>query len=92
MKRHRAKTRRALFESDRARELRHQFQDTVLAIESRHAQNAAAAQRIEHELRDSLAEARATIEAQRRLLAHPWRHLLRWYWNTPAIRQRKEVE
>ena len=92
MKRHRAKTRRAMFESERARELRRQFQDTVLAIESRHAQNAAAAQRIERELRDKLSDARVTVERQSELLSHPWLHLVGWYWNTPVIRQRKEVE
>jgi len=92
MKRHRAKTRRALFESERARELRRQFRDTVLVIEKRHAGEAASAQRIERELRDKLSDARVTVERQRELLSHPWRHLVRWYWNPPAIRQRKEVE
>ena len=92
MKRHRAKTRRAMFESEQARELRRQFQDTVLNLEKHHSEQIAAERRYEWELRDKLAEARATIELQRCVLSHPWQHLVRWYWNTPAIRQRKEVE
>ena len=92
MKRHRAKTRRAMFESERARELRRQFQDTVLNLEKHHAEEIAAERRYERELYDKLTDARVTVERQRELLSHPWRHLVRWYWNPPAIRQRKEVE
>ncbi len=88
-KRKGAKSRRAVFETERIREMRRDFSSTLIGIEKQRARELAAEYRIERELIAERDNHRAVIEAQRQLLSHPWRHLVRWVMSAPATRQQK---
>ncbi len=88
-KRKGAKSRRAVFETERIREMRRDFSSTILSIESHHARSEAKRDRFERELIMERANLRAVVEAQRQLLSHPWRHLLHWVMSAPVTRQQK---
>lgn len=71
-KRRGATSRRAIFETDRIRELRRDFQSTVLSLEGRLAEAIASYRDRVSELENDLSDARRMIKLQRRELEYPW--------------------
>lgn len=88
-KRHRVKPRRAVIAAKLCEELEQKWSGILADVRS-------AQDRKECEYRDRIARLsaelswhRSTIERQREALAHPWRHLWKWYFSKlPVTRQK----
>lgn len=77
----RARTARDLRRALVARDVKSTFRATVDGMRREYAREREEWHRRIYDQRSAIAELRATVEQQRELLSHPWRHLWRWLTN-----------